>query len=504
MEYASLQTPLLNSAGNPVVLTLEVVVRTGIPEFSFSGIAPSRARDITERVVCALQMNGIRLKHRNVTLHAEGQVDRHLEELLDLPVAVVLLKALGYSLPGLSGAGQACLGKLSLDGSVRRLLQPGRMLSVAGTLEFHTLTANYPDQIVTSFGSAAPVNLTDVASMLESQKSRDNPSVICIGEGQDQKQVPPFSLKNRNYNWVAMRAAVASAGARHSMLCMGPPGSGKTTLAHLIYEMLPLPDSTECREIFLRMNGSEKTSEVHRPFRRPHHSITRVAMIGGGSPVKVGETTEANHGMLLLDELGEFRREVLQSLREPLDSQKVHIARGAQKEQLPCIFWFMATANACPCGMAGSSEGICQCNAGAIRQYQARMLGALQDRMDIELFLESDSDSVSRELVLEWYQNLLNAQEQRYRQSGVRYNSEIEDWNFCAFNDQQTEDLFCAETSNMSNRKSHRIRRLARSIADMSGAAWIQMAHILEALRYTYSDWNSISQENAKAPSRYG
>ncbi len=498
MDYAAVQTVLPDGAGVPTELKLEVAIKTGIPDFHVTGIPPSRARSLSDRVLCALQMHGIRLNHRTLTLNVEGDPDPRLLELLDLPVAVVLLQSMGYFMPALPRDRHVCLGKLSLDGQIRILEAPGRILAAADYLEVPYLVSHFPETIFGIPTGTQPIQLGSLNALFAKHESEYRRTPLFRNRQWEPRRLN-FDQVFRPYSWKAMRAAVAAAGARHSLLCLGPPGSGKTVLAHFIYEVLPAPDIWEAKEIYLR--SSESDGEIlRRPFRRPHHSLTRVAMIGGGTPIRSGEVSEANHGMLLLDELGEFRRDVLQSLREPLDSQQVHIARGIHRRILPCAFWFIATANACPCGMAGSRDFVCRCSPSSVRQYQARMLGALQDRMDMELFLESDSEAVSLDLAEEWYFNLIEAQ--RDRSGGkLLFNSEIQDLDsFCVF-EGGVQSRFEKDTEGLSHRKKHRIRRLARSIADMSGAAWIQMEHLLEALRYT-SAWNFISQENAKAPSR--
>ncbi len=498
MYYASVESALPGSSGLPRVIHIEVAMKIGIPDFHLTGLAPSRARSILDRVTCALQMTGIRLNHRTVNLNVEGESDPRFQDLLDLPVAVALLQALGYTLPGSPGARPAFIGKLALDGQVRILQMPGRILAMADLLGFHSVLSHFPETVPGIAHSSCPVQIESLKALFSPE-----PEKISVRELESVKtssstlDAAPDSSRFR-FSWKAMRAAVAASAGRHSLLCMGPPGSGKTTLAHAIYDMLPVANARECREIYLRLpeSGGEV---IRRPFRRPHHSVTRVAMIGGGSPIRAGEVTEAHNGLLLLDELGEFRRDVLQSLREPLDSQMVHISRGSDREELPCSLWFVATANACPCGMFGSTE-ICKCSAGAVRQYQARMLGALQDRMDMELFLENSESVVSMNVVQVWYENLMQAQKDRWK-DGFKFNAEVLDVESFLFEDSHTDGEFDRITAGFSNRKKHRIRRLARSIADMSGAAWIQMEHLLEALRYT-SAWNLISQENAKVPSR--
>lgn len=495
MEYSSFRAPCLNTAGNPEVVLLECVMKTGIPEFQVAGLAPSRAREAMERLSCGLQMHGLRFGHKRITVNVEGRPDPDLVELLDLPILVTILLAQKNRLPGLMGKA-TCLGKLSLSGAIRPLNQPARLLAVAGHLGFQRMLSHISYPLKLCDGSATPERIETIQDLLRGNEKPVNCSPII-----EREQIGPVSQAGSiTYGRKVMRAAVAAAEARHSLMCLGPPGSGKTTLAGAIYEMLPPADETEAREIFFRNQSEQEPGQ--RPFRRPHHSSTVVAMIGGGTPIRCGEVTRANHGMLLLDELGEFRREVLQSLREPMDNYFVHISRGNHREALPCHNWWIATANPCKCGMAGSS-GVCRCTEASVRQYQTRMLGALEDRIDIQLFVESDGACTGWDEINFWRENLRNAQQKRTRSGGYRFNADIEDLERWCILAGGVYERFHRETEGWSNRKKHRIRRLARSIADMSGAAWIQMEHLLEALRYSYAGM-AISQESAKAPSLYG
>lgn len=526
MNYQSIQAPTFSSAGEPLEVSIEAAIRTGIPDFRISGLPPWAAREMNDRILCALQMSGFRVGHKTITVHLGGNPDPAILEELDLPVAGCILKALGHSTIVDGDERASLLGKLSLSGEVRPLLFPGRSLVAAGTLGFAQLYCNISWKIPQELpipGSAihGPLGrLKDVVSSATAgppsifRMGATAPSVGLIGGEQEnhrlldpnsycleQWHAPASETKTPPalpYSRFVLRAAVACAEGGHSLLCIGPPGSGKTTLAHLIYDMLPPARDDELRSIYLRTNALSEQESIMRPFRRPHHSATRVALVGGGKPIRAGEVTLACHGLLLLDELAEFKREVLQALREPLDCGKVHLSRGAVQEVLPARFWTVATSNPCPCGLFGSGMQ-CQCGAEARHRYQLRLLGPLQDRMNMELFLASEKTEFPVEEVNEWRKRLRTRQVERARKHGCRYNSALPE-ELLPFSP-DAEHRFRQESGPWSNRKRIGIRRLCRSIADMSGAAWIQMEHLLEGLRYADLPGNvAISQGNATTP----
>ncbi|MCB1140386.1 MAG: ATP-binding protein, partial [Leptospiraceae bacterium] len=377
MKYASLLVPGFSSAGQPVRARIESATRTGIPEFRISGIPPARARDMAERIQCAFQMSGLRPGHKNIVVHIEGNLDAYFLEELDLPVAACVLGALGYELHG-TEEGSSYLGKLLLSGHIRPLPDLIRYLVAARMLGIESLLANGSEMDTRSL--SAYYRLASPGKNGHGENSADpgrsmarGRIVLCLRDLLRFSTAPPpiqpeysdflkakshgrtdgekapdlvvdavperdahshgqilhsfLSLNSDGdsaslpYSRFVLRAAVAAAGARHSLLCLGPPGCGKTTLAGLIYALLPPMDESELKRIFLSsFYEIEGPGRIARPFRRPHHSATRVALVGGGTPVRAGEVTLANDGLLLLDELGEFRRDVLQALREPMDS----------------------------------------------------------------------------------------------------------------------------------------------------------------------------------------
>ncbi|MCB1304813.1 MAG: ATP-binding protein [Leptospiraceae bacterium] len=498
MKYWSVQCPLFNSWGGPESVRIEVAIRGGLPGLHIFGVAPSVARNTAERIRCAFQMSGIKWPYRTVVAEI-GDHDPALTDLLDLPLAGCLLACLGYQVNGLQ-SGNGLLGRMNLSGRVQTLEEAPRHLAGAGILGYESLQCNTAEaRLLLAPGAARPrpINhLNDLFAPLP-------PPLECDVA----PPLMPASLSNildtavLNYSRHVWRAAVACAEARHSMLILGPPGAGKSLLAQSVYYMLPPPSEKE-QSVLALQSGSE-ADRFHRPLRRPHHSITRTGLIGGGSPVRPGELSRSSHGMLLLDEMGEFQRQVLQALREPMESGEVHLSRGQSFVRLPFRSWVVGTSNACPCGLRGSANKRCLCTDATVESYLMRILGPLQDRMDLQLFIQDQELDVLDDLsvVEQWRCELWKAQRQSER---GYYNGELPDASLeqiCRFENERVELVWKEECAELSHRKRNGIRRLARTFADMSGAAWIQMEHLLEALRHAPAASSQIIlQGNAKVP----
>jgi magnesium chelatase family protein len=298
----------------------------------------------------------------------------------------------------------------------------------------------------------------------------------------------------------AKRALEVAAAGAHSVLMIGPPGTGKSMLAARFPGILPALSEAEALEVAaihsVSANGFEVLRWGERPYRAPHHSASAPALVGGGSLPRPGEISLAHHGVLFLDELPEFDRDVLEALREPIESGRVSIARAARQTQFPARFQLIAAMNPCPCGHCGDRTGRCRCTPERIARYRSRVSGPLADRIDIKLEVPPPRESelvapVSGETSEAIRQRVERARELQVARQGkpnaLLGTREID--RYCA-TDREGDQLLRHALARLllSARAYHRVLRVARSIADLAGKNAIAAEHIAEAIQYRRLD----------------
>src|SRR3989338_4363802 len=491
---------------NGHLVHVEVDISSGLPHLSIIGLPDATVREARDRVISAIKNSGYQFPTKKIIVNLAPAEIRKEGSAFDLPIAIGILAASG-KIKTKSLEEWCFIGELALDGqlrAVRGILPIAMELSAQKIKKLILPFSNLKEAaIVQSIDSIGIHSLKELIQLLEQEFIPLSKEPLHFSPYQEDplNSLDFADVKGQKF---AKRALEITAAGAHNLLLIGPPGSGKTMLSKRIVTILPplsLEEAIETTKIHsvIGLFSSKKGLMRMRPFRNPHHTISDIALIGGGQNPKPGEISLAHNVVLFLDELPEFERHVLEVLRQPLESREVVIARSKDTITYPANFMLIAAMNPCPCGFLGHPLHECVCTPYQIQKYMAKISGPLLDRID--LFLEvpclkieeyEEENTEPSQTICKRVMAAKEQQKKRFQKENIHSNAEMnakQIKKFCKCTPEAKSLLKNAtEKLRFSARAYDRILKVAKTLSDMLNQEEIEATHIAEALQYRSLD----------------